>query len=74
MVKSIDMHLWWLRCRYSQDHFRYYWAPGNQNLTDYSTEHHPPLYHLSHRPTHTGQTSHATDQCKGVFLIVSQDT
>ena len=35
MLKSMDMRLWWLRCRYSQDHFRYYWAPVNQNLADY---------------------------------------
>ena len=42
MLKSMDMRLWWLRCRYSQKHFRYYWAPGNQNLSDYSTKHHPP--------------------------------
>ena len=42
MLKSMDMRLWWLRCRYSQEHFRYYWAPGNQNLADYSTKHHPP--------------------------------
>ena len=52
MLKSMDMRLWWLRYRYSQDHFCYYWATGNQNLADYSTKHHPPLYHLSHRPTH----------------------
>ena len=51
MLKSMYMHLWWIRCRYSQDHFRYYWAPGNQNLDKYSTKHHPPLYHFSHRPT-----------------------
>ena len=54
MLKSMDMRLWWLRCRFSQKHFRYYWAPGNQNLADYSTKHHPPVYHLTHRPTHTG--------------------
>ena len=54
MLKSMDMRLWWLRCRYSQEHFRYYWAPGNQNLADYSTKHRPPLYHFSHRTTHTG--------------------
>ena len=34
MLKSMDMRLWWLRCCYSQDHFRYYWAPGNQNPSD----------------------------------------
>ena len=46
MLKSMDMRLWWVRCRYSQYHFSYYWAPGNQNLADYSTKHHPPLYHF----------------------------
>ena len=54
MLKSMDMRLWWLLCRYPQDHFRYYWAPGNQNLANHSTNNHPPLYHLYHRPTHTG--------------------
>ena len=34
MLKYMDIRLWWLRCRYSQEHFRYYWAPGNQNLAD----------------------------------------
>ena len=54
MLESMDMRLWWLCCRYSQDHLRYYWAPGNQNLANYSTKHHSPLYHLSHWPTHSG--------------------
>ena len=54
MIKSMDMRLWWLRCRYSQEHFRYYWAPCNQNLAYYSTKYHPPVYHLTHQPTHTG--------------------
>ena len=54
MPKSMDMRLWWLRCRYSQEHSRYYWAPGNQNLANYSTKHLKNLYHLSHRTTHTG--------------------
>ena len=42
MLKSMDMRLWWLWCRYSQDNFLYYWAPGNQSLAKYSTKHHPP--------------------------------
>ena len=54
IFKYMDMRLWLIRCRYSQDHFRYYWALGNQNLANYSTKYHPPLYRLSHRPTHSG--------------------
>ena len=42
MLKSMDMRLWWIRCRYFQYHFRYYWAPGNRNLANYSTKHNPP--------------------------------
>ena len=41
MLKSMDMCLWWLKYRNPQEHFRYNWAPGNQNLDDYSTKHHP---------------------------------
>ena len=73
MLKSMDMRLWWLQYRHSQEHFRYYWSPGKQNLADYSTNHHPPLYHLSHRPTHKGYKIHATAHCKGVLLIVAQE-
>ena len=64
MLKSMDMRLWWLRCRYSQEHFRCYWAPGNQNLVDYSTKHHPrvPLKPQAH--------SHGIAHCKGVLLFV----
>ena len=30
-TKSLDMKLWWLRERESQEQFRYYWAPGSEN-------------------------------------------
>ena len=48
-TKLADMKMWWLRDRESQDHFRYYWAPGSENEEDYSTKHHPPIYHESKR-------------------------
>ena len=44
-TKLADMKLWWLRDRESQDQFRYYWAPGSENKLNYSTKHHPPIYH-----------------------------
>ena len=28
-TRSVDMKLWWLRDRESQEQFRYYWAPGS---------------------------------------------
>ena len=53
-VKMMDMRINWLRCRESQDQFRYYWDKGSNNWADYSTKHHPPIYHLAHRGTHAG--------------------
>ena len=44
-TKSSDMKLWWLRDKDSQEQFRYYWAPGSEYEGDYSTKHHPPIYH-----------------------------
>ena len=43
--KSMDLLFWRLKCRKSQQQFRYYWAPGRDNWGDYSTKHHPPIYH-----------------------------
>ena len=48
-TKSMDMQFHWLRCRDSHNQFRYFWDPGALNLGDYSTNNHPPIYHLSQR-------------------------
>ena len=48
-TKSSDMTLWWLRDREPQEQIRYYWAPGSENEGDYSTKHHPPVYHEAKR-------------------------
>ena len=48
-TKSVDMKLWWLIDRESQEQFRYYWAPGSENEGYYSTKHHPPIYHEEKR-------------------------
>jgi len=53
-IKMLWMRLHWLRCRSAQGKFPFYWDKGNTNLADYSTKHHPPAYHLAHRPTHAG--------------------
>ena len=44
-IKSLDMKLWWLRDRESQDHFKYYWALVQCNKGDYITKLHPLIYH-----------------------------
>ena len=48
-TKSADMKLCWLRDRELQYQFRYYCAPGSDNEGDYSTKHHPPIYHEAKR-------------------------
>ncbi len=52
--KMMDMRLWWLQCRGSQKQFRYYWDAGSKNRDNYSTKHHPDIYHEAHRSTHAG--------------------
>ena len=46
-TKSMDMQFHWLRCRDSQDQFRYFWDPVFLSLRDYRTKNHPPIYHFS---------------------------
>ena len=53
-LKTMDRRLHWIRFRESQGQFRYYWASGNLNCGDYSTKHHPPLYHESTRMQFSG--------------------
>ena len=48
-TKSMDMQFYWLRFRDAQGQFRYFWAPGPDNLGDYSTKNHLLIYHLSQR-------------------------
>ena len=51
---SMDLLLNWLRCLEVQQQFRFYWAPGSKNWADYSTKHHPPIYHEPERPLFAG--------------------
>ena len=53
-AKMMDMRLWWLQCRGSPKQFRYYWDTGSKNWADYSTKHHPYIYHEAQRATRAG--------------------
>ena len=53
-LKSVDLRLRWLRCCEVQKQFRFYWDKGPNNWGDYSTNHHPPVYHLTHQPLFAG--------------------
>ncbi len=48
--KIMDMSFWWLRCRASQDLFRYYRDAGSKNWTNCQ----PDTYHEAHPGTHAG--------------------
>ncbi len=46
-LKAMDMQFHWLRCRSTQNQYRFYWRPGTQNIADYWTKHHPASHHKS---------------------------
>jgi hypothetical protein len=54
-TKSMDLRLWRLRCRESQQQFRYYWDKGSHNWADYHNKHHPPIYRKANRPIHADE-------------------
>ena len=49
ITKAMDIHFHWMRCRYSQGHFRYYWKRVKHSLADSCTKHHPASNHKSNR-------------------------
>jgi len=48
-TKSMDMRFEWLLDREQQGQFKIYWKPGQSNLADYFTKHHPPSHHRNVR-------------------------
>lgn len=49
MSKSMDMRFHWIQDRIDQGHICVHWRPGEENLGDYFTKHHPPSHHLKMR-------------------------
>ncbi len=49
-TKAMNMRFHWLWCCDSQGRFRYYWAPGSNNLANYWTKHHCAAHHIEKRP------------------------
>ena len=48
--KAIDMRFYWVKDRVKQGQFHIFWMPGDTNLADYWTKHHPPAHHRAMRP------------------------
>ena len=56
-TKSMDMCLWWLRCRTNQKQFRPHSESGKGNYADCTSKHHSGQHHLGKRPLRAGLPS-----------------
>ena len=48
--KSWDMRYPWLRDKQTQQQFKIFWEPGDNNNGDYFTKHHATVHHREQRP------------------------
>jgi hypothetical protein len=46
-TKAMDMRFHWLCDCKAQRQIKIIWRPGNTNLADYFTKHHPPAHHVN---------------------------
>ena len=53
-LKSMDLRFHCLRCQEAQNQFRFYLDKGSNNWADYSTKHHPPVFHETKRTQFAG--------------------
>jgi hypothetical protein len=58
--KSMDMRYYWIRDRIRQGHYQVTWRPGDTNLADYFTKHHPAKHHRRMRPRYLHEPHAAT--------------
>ena len=49
-LKAMDMRFHWLRCRWMQKMFRFYWRPGPTNQGDYPSKQHNGAHHRAMHP------------------------
>ena len=49
-TKAIDIRYHWMVDRGKQGQFSMYLKPGNENIADYLTKHHPPTHHRYMKP------------------------
>jgi hypothetical protein len=63
--RDMDMIFYWVKDRVEQDQFNAGWVPGDTNMGDYFTNHHPPAHHKRMRAyylhdTHSPMIIHDT--------------
>ena len=69
-TKAMDMRFYWIKDRVNQGQFRIFWKPGDGNLADYFTKHHPPSHHLQIRSTYLSDPSQkSADSTPRVFSV-----
>ena len=60
LTKHMDMRYHWVQDRVDQGEIIVYWAPGAENLADYFTKHHHPIYHRRIRKVYVHDPLEAT--------------
>ena len=69
--KAIDMRFYWLRDRVKQGQFNVYWEPGQHNLADYVTKHHPSSHHKRLRPIYMYNKDTSPSTVQGCIKILN---
>ena len=69
--KAIDMRFYWLRDRVKQGQFNVYWEPGQHNLADYVTKHHPSTHHKRLRPIYMYNKDTSPSTVQGCIKILN---
>ena len=70
LTKHMDMRYHWVQDR--SDEILVYWAPGAENLADYFTKHHHPIYHRRIRKVYVQDPVEATLlNCQTALMLIN---
>ena len=72
--KSIDMRFYWLKDRVAQNQFVVNWEPGNSNLADYPSKHHPASHHRQVQPIYLYVPNESPKTMQGCVKILTSDS
>jgi len=71
LTKHMDMRYHWVQDRTDQGEITVYWAPGAENLADYFTKHHHPIYHRRIRKVYVQDPVEATRlNCQTALTLI----
>ena len=66
------MRFHWLKDRIAQKQFSANWAPGKENLADYTTKFHIPAHHRQMRPIQLYVEGQSPSTLKGCIRIMNE--